>query len=331
MNDYKPIIFNTNVFKDVVIQMTPDDLKIEEDKIRDLSKFITETGFATLIRGFSKNENQPTDSASLRDTFHQSGLNIRYLGKVAEEIKDKNLTHMKFMLEREVIIRCLKHLINNYIKNCPSDDLLGDVVSHLLNIFFAPRDFIKRLDDGQIKLQRNTLKQLAEETLVKNINQKIEILQGTAKLNTENRDETPSKKKKDKKKNKEQAAVRDGAYGTEPQADDGVKDINDLLFKQQNQSGEPFVFDSAELFKEPEVALSIHDSPEYDVLNLTPKQLYNEIKSLATKRYQYNLLPKKMHQLKILETHENKFSVLRDICMAVGIQINFRGNGTDDK
>lgn len=32
-----------------------------------------------------------------------------------------------------------------------------------------------------------------------------------------------------------------------------------------------------------------------------------------------------------METHENKFSVLRDICLAVGIQINFRGNANDDK
>lgn len=148
MNEYKPVIFNTNVFKDVVIQMTPEELKVEEDKIKDLAKFINETGFATLIRGFTKNENQPTDSASLRDTFHQSGLNIRYLGRVADEIKDKNLTHMKFMLEREVVIRCLKHLINKYIKDCPSNDLYGDVVSHLFNIFLAPKDFIKRLDDG---------------------------------------------------------------------------------------------------------------------------------------------------------------------------------------
>lgn len=91
------------------------------------------------------------------------------------------------------------------------------------------------------------------------------------------------------------------------------------------------MFESAELFKEPEIALSICDSPDYEVLNLTPKQLYNEIKNLASKRYQYNLLPKKMSQLKILESHENKFSVLRDICITVGITINFRGNGTEDK
>ena len=32
-----------------------------------------------------------------------------------------------------------------------------------------------------------------------------------------------------------------------------------------------------------------------------------------------------------LESHENKFSVIRDICIAVGISINFRGNGSEDK
>jgi hypothetical protein len=50
--------------------MTPDEIKIEEDKIRELSKFINETGVQTLIRSLSKNENIPTDSSSLRDTFH---------------------------------------------------------------------------------------------------------------------------------------------------------------------------------------------------------------------------------------------------------------------
>lgn len=57
MNEYKPVVFNANVFKDVVISMTPDQIKVEEDKIRELSKFIKETGFQNLIRGFSKNEN----------------------------------------------------------------------------------------------------------------------------------------------------------------------------------------------------------------------------------------------------------------------------------
>lgn len=124
------------------------------------------------------------------------------MGKIAEEIKDKNLTHMKYMLEREVIIRSFKHILNQYLKNCPSDDLLGETVSHLFNIFFAPKEFIKRLDEGSIKFKRHSLKQIAEETIIKNIYQKIEVLAGTSKPLGDIRDETPSKKRKDKKKNK---------------------------------------------------------------------------------------------------------------------------------
>ena len=181
---------------------------------------------------------------------------------------------MKYMLEREVIIRSFKHLLNQYLKNCPSDDQLSEVVSHLFNIFFAPKDFIKRLDDGSVKFKKNSLKQLAEETIVKNINQKIEVLAGTAKVNPESRDETPSKKqRKEKRKNKgfEYGADAGQVVEESREKESGVADINDLLFKQSHQSGDAFVFDSAELFKEPEIALSICDSPECEVLNMTPK------------------------------------------------------------
>lgn len=57
MNEYKPVVFNTNVFKDVVISMTPEQIKVEEDKVRELAKFVNETGIQTLIRGFAKTEN----------------------------------------------------------------------------------------------------------------------------------------------------------------------------------------------------------------------------------------------------------------------------------
>jgi len=143
--------------------MTPEEVKVEEDKVKDLAKFIIETGIQSLIRTLSKNENIPTDSATLRDAFHQNGLNIRYLGKVADEIKEKNLTHMKYLVEREVIIRCFKHLMNKYLKNCESDENIASVVSHLFNIFFAPKDFIKKLDDGSVTFQSESLKKIADQ------------------------------------------------------------------------------------------------------------------------------------------------------------------------
>ena len=89
------------------------------------------------------------------------------------------------------------------------------------------------------------------------------MLSGTAKVKDETRDETPSKKqRKEKKKNRGNEYGADaGQIVEETREESGVSDINDLLFKQSHQSGEAFVFDSAELFKEPEVALSICDSP----------------------------------------------------------------------
>ena len=119
---YSPTVFNTNVLKEVKLAMTPEELAGEEAKVKELSKFIYDHAIQNLIKTLSKNENIQTDSQSLRDTFHQNGLNIRYLGRIAEEIKDKNLTHLKFLLEREVIMRTMKHLLNKYLRECPSAD-----------------------------------------------------------------------------------------------------------------------------------------------------------------------------------------------------------------
>jgi hypothetical protein len=59
---------------------------------------------------------------------------------------------------------------------------------------------------------------------------------------------------------------------------------------------------------------------------MTPRALYAEIKRVAEKRYRYTLLPKKLQQLKCLDTAANKVSLLRDICNCTGISINFRAD-----
>ena len=62
------------------------------------------------------------------------------------------------------------------------------------------------------------------------------------------------------------------------------------------------IFESSELFKEPEIAVSICASEESDIFTLSPHLLYKEIKRIADARYGYTLLPKKMQQLRILES-----------------------------
>lgn len=81
---------------------------------------------------------------------------MRYLGAVAEHIKDKELNHLKTMLEREIVFRSVKHIINEQIRDCP-DTYVSSVISHLFNILLAPFPFIDKLNDGTIKFEDHTI------------------------------------------------------------------------------------------------------------------------------------------------------------------------------
>lgn len=146
--------------------MTEDEIKEAEAKVQKLSTFLKEDAIQTLVKNLQRNEGVPTDSASLTEFFHQNGVNMRYLGYIAEEIKDKNLTQMKYMVEREVVLRSLKHLLNKYIRECKSDELLSELVSHLLNCLLAPKDFLKKMDDGLINKVINTVRTAADMNMI---------------------------------------------------------------------------------------------------------------------------------------------------------------------
>ena len=68
----------------MIEQRVADEIKAEEEKVSKLAKFLKEEAIQSLIKNLNRNEGVPTDSASLRDFFHQNGVNIRYLGYVAD-------------------------------------------------------------------------------------------------------------------------------------------------------------------------------------------------------------------------------------------------------
>lgn len=83
-------------------------------------------------------------------------------------------------------------------------------------------------------------------------------------------------------------------------------------------------FEVNEIFMDPQISLSVVKSPESEVLSMTPRHIYNEIKSLAEKRYNYTLLPKKLINLQSFDHTQNKLSLLRDICISTGIVLTFK-------
>lgn len=60
--------------------MPEEEIKSDEQVVENLAKFIKESVIEKLIKSLQLVEGVPTDSESLESTFHQHGLNMRYLG-----------------------------------------------------------------------------------------------------------------------------------------------------------------------------------------------------------------------------------------------------------
>ena len=255
LKECKSEVYNTNVFKKVKLALSDDEIKAEEEKVSDLAKFLKEEAIQSLIKNLNRNEGVPTDSASLRDFFHQNGVNIRYLGYVADQIKEKNLIQMQYMIEREVIIRCVKHILNQYIRDNESDELLGALISHVFNCLFAPKDFIKKLDDGALAYKPVTLNHISQENKgeVKESNEEGKV------------------SKKEKKKQKKEGKKNDKEEVVAEEAKQFTQDIGELLFKSPY---EDIIFEASEVFMDPQISMNVCESTISEGFSLTPKKLY---------------------------------------------------------
>lgn len=118
--------------------------------VKELAQFLREQAIPKLVRDLQAVEGVPTDSESLSQAFHSHGINLRYLGEVYEAIKEKELNHLKTLIERDAIMRSAKHLINAELRET-SDTYLSAVIAHLLNLLVAPLSLLDKLNDGSIR------------------------------------------------------------------------------------------------------------------------------------------------------------------------------------
>jgi hypothetical protein len=68
---------------------------------------------------------------------------------VYKTIADKELYHLKNFLEREVIVRSVKHLFNEKLRDTP-DSYISKVLAHLFNILLSPLPLVEKMDNGAI-------------------------------------------------------------------------------------------------------------------------------------------------------------------------------------
>ncbi len=61
--------------------MTPEEIAADEAQVQDLAKFLKDQ-LNYVVADLKSGEGVPTDSQSLQDLLHKSGINMRYLGQL---------------------------------------------------------------------------------------------------------------------------------------------------------------------------------------------------------------------------------------------------------
>ena len=111
----------------------------DEKEVREACDYLRSKVIPELIQDLHDGEvGFPMDGQSLTQLLHKRGINMRYLGKVAEQTKEKGarLQALMTLLVQEMIARAFKHIANQYLRNVPVP-FVAPCVSHLLNCLLA--------------------------------------------------------------------------------------------------------------------------------------------------------------------------------------------------
>ncbi|KAI8393980.1 clustered mitochondria-domain-containing protein [Radiomyces spectabilis] len=133
-----------------------DEIKNQETVIRDASKFLNDEILPSLVLDFASYSISPLDGDALTKAMHRRGINMRYLGKLAELVsvsQDKRIDHIHHLAIQEMIVRACKRMLRNYLLECALDET-SLCVSHFFNCLMGG-DFNPKpapvLPEGKIK------------------------------------------------------------------------------------------------------------------------------------------------------------------------------------
>lgn len=137
VNEFK-LTFNPDVFTSAK-QPTSEETKQQEQVIREASKFLTEEIIPSIVFDFASYTISPLDGDALTKAMHRRGINMRYLGQLAQLVslsKDKRIEHIHQLAVQEMIVRAAKRLLRQYLVNCPVEET-SLCIAHFLNCFIG--------------------------------------------------------------------------------------------------------------------------------------------------------------------------------------------------
>merc|ERR1712106_657161 len=131
--------FNPDVFSPGVMHAEPKgpQLKKERQLVCDAAEFLVSVQLPSLVHDLTDHASAPTDGTTLCEALHTRGVNIRYLGKVANLLgKVGELSYIHTIAVAELISRSVKHLFVKYIQDAETI-CLSSAIAHFLNCYLS--------------------------------------------------------------------------------------------------------------------------------------------------------------------------------------------------
>lgn len=134
LSDFK-FALNPDAFSGQTPQTDGEKAEFEADEkeVRAAGTYLREQVIPDLLRDLSESDiSFPMDGQSLSRLLHKRGVNVRYLGKIAELCGDGRLQCLKDICVQDMVARSFKHVAATYLRDVPVPAIPA-AVSHLLN------------------------------------------------------------------------------------------------------------------------------------------------------------------------------------------------------
>ncbi|XP_042511663.1 clustered mitochondria protein [Macadamia integrifolia] len=128
------VLLNPNVFTEFKLAGTQEETTADEENVRKVGLYLTDVVLPKFVQDLCTLEVSPMDGQTLTEALHAHGINVRYIGKVANVTK--HLPHIWDLCVSEVIVRSAKHIVKDILRESQDHDL-GPAISHFLNCFFG--------------------------------------------------------------------------------------------------------------------------------------------------------------------------------------------------
>ncbi|KAL5719875.1 hypothetical protein ACHQM5_012605 [Ranunculus cassubicifolius] len=128
------ILLNPNVLTEFNLSGSQEEVTADEECVRKAGAYLKDVVLPKFVQDLCTLEVSPMDGQTLTEALHAHGINVRYIGKVAE--MTKHLPHIWDLCAIEIVVRSAKHILKDVLRDSQDHDLRS-AISHFLNCFFG--------------------------------------------------------------------------------------------------------------------------------------------------------------------------------------------------